>query len=42
MVFQITKSQPLWSQNRNDPNAENARWIYEHSNGFILFIDCDD
>lgn len=32
----------IWSQNRNDPNAENARWIYEHSNGFILFIDCDD
>jgi hypothetical protein len=31
-----------WSQNRNDANAENARWIYEHSNGFILFIDCVD
>ncbi len=32
----------LWSQNRQDTNAENARWIYETSNGFILFIDCED
>ena len=32
----------IWSKNRNDVNAENARWIYEHSNAFILFIDCDD
>lgn len=31
-----------WSQNRDDQNAENARWIYDNSNGFILFIDCDD
>ncbi len=31
-----------WSQNRNDANAENARWIYENSNAFILFIDCED
>lgn len=32
----------IWSKNRNDDNAENARWIYEHSNAFILFIDCED
>ncbi|MDE5518741.1 TRAFAC clade GTPase domain-containing protein [Elizabethkingia meningoseptica] len=32
----------IWSKNRNDPNAENARWVYEYSNAFILFIDCDD
>jgi len=31
----------LWSQNRDDVNAENARWIYENSNGFMLFIDCE-
>lgn len=31
-----------WSQNRDDANAENARWIYESSNAFILFIDCED
>lgn len=32
----------IWSKNRNDANAENSRWIYEHSNAFILFVDCDD
>ncbi|WP_218017735.1 TRAFAC clade GTPase domain-containing protein [Formosa haliotis] len=32
----------LWSKNRNDVNADNARWVYEHSNAFILFIDCED
>ena len=31
-----------WSQNKEDENAENARWIYDNSHGFILFIDCDD
>lgn len=31
-----------WSQNKEDDNADNARWIYEHSNAFILFIDCED
>lgn len=30
----------LWSVNRNDENAENARWIYSNSNAFMLFIDC--
>lgn len=32
----------LWSQNRDDANAENARWVYANSNVFILFIDCED
>jgi len=32
----------LWSQNRDDVNTENARWIYGNSNAFILFIDCMD
>lgn len=32
----------IWSQNREDERAENARWVYEHSNAFILFIDCED
>lgn len=32
----------IWSKNRKDENAENARWVYEYSNAFILFIDCDD
>lgn len=32
----------IWSKNRNDVNAENARWVYEKSNAFILFIDCND
>lgn len=32
----------IWSKNRNDENAENARWVYEYSNAFILFIDCKD
>jgi hypothetical protein len=31
----------LWSVNRNDENAENARWIYANSNAFMLFIDCE-
>lgn len=31
-----------WSQNKDDASAENARWIYEYANGFILFIDCED
>jgi len=32
----------IWAQNREDERAENARWIYKHSNAFILFIDCED
>lgn len=31
-----------WSQNKDAANAENAQWIYDRSNGFVLFIDCDD
>ena len=31
----------LWSVNRNDDNAENARWIYSNSNALMLFIDCE-
>lgn len=30
-----------WAINIEDPAAENARWIYEHSHAFILFIDCN-
>jgi signal recognition particle receptor subunit beta len=30
----------LWANDRNDPIAENARWIYDNANGFMLFIDC--
>jgi len=31
-----------WSQNKDAVNAKNAQWIYDISNGFIFFIDCDD
>lgn len=31
----------LWANDRNDPLADNARWIYQNSSGFMLFIDCD-
>jgi hypothetical protein len=30
-----------WSVNRDDENAENARWIYSNSSAFMLFIDCE-
>ena len=29
-----------WADNVDDPSAENARWIYEKSQGFLFFIDC--
>jgi hypothetical protein len=29
----------LWSEDIHDPNAENARWIYENSNAFIFMVD---
>lgn len=29
----------LWSEDINDPNAENARWVYEKSNAFIFMVD---
>jgi hypothetical protein len=31
----------LWSVNRDDENAESARWIYANANAFMLFIDCE-
>jgi len=31
----------LWSINREDENAEFAKWIYANSNAFMLFIDCE-
>lgn len=30
-----------WADNVKDPAAENARWIYENSHAFILFVDCE-
>lgn len=30
----------LWSENTQDPNAVNARWIYEKANSFIFMVDC--
>jgi hypothetical protein len=30
-----------WSDNVNDPAAENARWIYNNSHAFLLFVDCE-
>lgn len=30
-----------WAGNIHDSNAENARWIYQNSNAFIFFIDCE-
>ncbi len=32
----------LWSQDRDDTNAENARWVYSNSDAFVLFLDCED
>jgi len=29
-----------WSINPDDPEAQNAAWIYNHADGFILFVDC--
>lgn len=30
-----------WADNVNDPAAENAQWIYENANAFLLFVDCE-
>lgn len=30
-----------WADNVDDPGASNARWIYAHSNAFLLFVDCE-
>ncbi len=29
----------IWSENTQDQNAENARWIYEKSSAFIFMVD---
>lgn len=29
----------LWSEDVNDENADNARWIYSNSDAFVFFID---
>ena len=31
-----------WSKNTEDPNVENAKWIYQNSDAFILFISCEE
>ena len=30
-----------WADNVNNPAAENARWIYDNSRAFLLFVDCE-
>ena len=30
-----------WANNIYDTNAENARWIYQHSHAFMFFVDCE-
>lgn len=32
----------LWANDTEDVNAENANWIYENSDAFIFFVDCED
>lgn len=31
----------LWADNKDDENAENARWIHKNASAFLLFIDCE-
>lgn len=31
----------LWADNKDDENAENARWIHQNASAFLLFIDCE-
>lgn len=31
----------LWSVNREDPNAEGARWMHRHGDAFLLFADSE-
>ena len=31
----------LWADNKDDENAENARWIHKNTNAFLLFVDCE-
>jgi hypothetical protein len=30
-----------WANDVNDEGAENARWIYQHSDAFVFFVDCE-
>jgi hypothetical protein len=30
-----------WSRNKEDENANSARWIHKNSSAFILFVDCE-
>ncbi|WP_333889173.1 TRAFAC clade GTPase domain-containing protein [Sphingobacterium siyangense] len=30
-----------WASDTDSSEAENAKWIYENSNGFIFFVDCE-
>lgn len=30
----------LWADNKDDENAENARWIHKNASAFLLFVDC--
>lgn len=30
-----------WAANTDDPEAENAKWIYHNSDAFIFFVDCE-
>jgi len=30
-----------WAVDKNDPEAEGARWIAAHSDAFVLLVDCD-
>ena len=31
----------LWADNKDDENAENARWIHNNASAFLLFVDCE-
>ena len=31
----------LWADNKDDENAENARWIHKNASAFMLFVDCE-
>ncbi|MFR3217432.1 MAG: TRAFAC clade GTPase domain-containing protein [Dysgonomonas mossii] len=31
----------LWATNKDDENAESARWIHNNASAFLLFVDCD-
>jgi hypothetical protein len=31
----------LWADNKDDENAENARWIHKNASAFLVFVDCE-